>query len=93
MDEAGTHDEYSNKTQHPQAMHLTENYTRDSTLSYAYASIPEVAGKFYKLDNTLKKEGFLEFYVYNVYKRLYPVYIKKADADDITKTLPGVEFD
>ena len=70
-DEAGTHDEYSNKTLHPQAMHLTEDYTRASTGDYAYASIPEVAGKFTKLDGTQKKEGFLEFYVYNIYRPVY----------------------
>ena len=69
--EEGTNDEYSNRDLHPQAMHLTEDYTRDSSGNYAYASIPEVAGKFTQLDGTQKKEGFLEFYVYNIYRPIH----------------------
>ena len=69
--EEGTHDVYSNRDLHPQAMHLTEDYTRDSSGNYAYASIPEVAGKFTQLDGTQKKEGFLEFYVYNIYRPIH----------------------
>ena len=70
-DDKGTHDEYSDKTLHPQAMHLTEDFTRESPGKYAYASIPEVAGKFTKLDGVQKKEGFLEFYVYNIYRQIH----------------------
>jgi len=72
-DENGTHDEYSNKNMHPKAMHVTEDYTRATTGDYAYASIPEVAGKFIKLDGKQKKEGFLEFFVYNIYEPIETV--------------------
>ena len=95
-DDKGTHDEYSDKTLHPQAMHLTEDFTRESPGKYAYASIPEVAGKFTKLDGVQKKEGFLEFYVYNIYRPVHSdISVQKQWQDsDGTNTdwLADVEF-
>lgn len=86
-DDAGTHDEYSNKTLHPHAMHISEEYTRESTGDNAYASIPEVAGKFTRLDGVQKKEGFLEFYVYNIYTPIHDDIVakkqwQKSDGED-----------
>ena len=91
--EEGTHDEYSNKSLHPHAMHITEEYTRDSTGGYAYASIPEVAGKFTKLDGIQKKEGFLEFYVYNIYRPIQTetdITLKKVDVDHLNDASPDL---
>ena len=88
-DDAGSHDEYSNKILHPQAMHITEEFTRDNG---TYASIPEVAGNFVKLNNEHKKEGFLEFYVYNIYKKVVSetdITLKKVDKDDVNSSNPN----
>ena len=88
-DDAGSHDEYSNKILHPQAMHTTEEFTRDNG---TYASIPEVAGNFVKLNNEHKKEGFLEFYVYNIYKKVVSetdITLKKVDKDDVNSSNPN----
>ena len=88
-DDAGSHDEYSNKILHPQAMHVTEEFTRDNG---TYASIPEVAGNFVKLNNEHKKEGFLEFYVYNIYKKVVSetdITLKKVDKDDVNSSNPN----
>lgn len=90
-DDNGTHDEFSNKTLHPQAMHITEEFTRDSSGDNAYASIPEVAGKFTKLDGIQKKEGFLEFYVYNIYKPLRAdITLKKVDKENLNEADPDL---
>ena len=83
-------DQYDNKTEHPKPVHVTEDFTRDCG---SYASIPEVAGKFTNLQGEQKKEGFLEFFVYNCYSKLYPVQIKKVDSTNNSVTLSGAEFD
>lgn len=83
-------DQYNDKVTYPKPVHVTEDYTRDSG---SYASIPEVAGKFITLKNEYKKEGFLEFFVYNCYSKLYPVKIKKVDSTNNSVTLSGAEFD
>ena len=82
-------DAYSDKTQHPNAMHVTEDFTRDSG---SYASIPEVAGKFKTMQGVEKKEGFLEFFVYNIYEpKKYPVWIEKTNETG-DHSLAGAEF-
>ncbi|MBR2260046.1 MAG: hypothetical protein IJ899_22470 [Blautia sp.] len=78
-DDDGSHDEYSNKTLHPKAMHITEEFIRDNG---SYASIPEVAGNFIKLNGEHKKEGFLEFYVYNIYEKLGSLKLTKIALDN-----------
>lgn len=57
-------DQYDDKVQYPAPMHVSPTYTRDDE---HYKSIPEVAGHFLTIDSKAKKEGFLEFYVYNIY--------------------------
>ena len=95
-DDTGSYDEYSDRSSHPQAMHLTEDFTRASPGEYAYASIPEVAGNFYQLDGKKKKEGFLEFYVYNIYRQIHDdisVHKQWQDSDGTnTDWLADVEF-
>lgn len=64
---------YDDKTQHPKPLHYSKTYTKEDALSNGtgspeYASIPDLLGMFTRYDGVQKKEGFLEFYVYNVYK-------------------------
>ena len=81
-------DEYSNKALHNHAMHISEEFSQESD---SYASIPEVAGNFIMLNGESKKEGFLEFYVYNIYtKKKGHVSFVKTDADG--HGLPGATF-
>ena len=55
---------YDDKTAYPDPRHLSKIYTMDDPV---YAAVPEVVGTFKRLDNVEKKNGIVEFYVYNVY--------------------------
>ena len=84
-------DDYDDKTQYPKPVHVTQEYTRENG---SYQSIPEVAGKFMNLKNEYKKEGFLEFFVYNIYEpKTYPVAIRKVDSTNQNTVLSDAEFD
>ena len=55
---------YDDKEAYPDPKHLSKIYTMDDTL---FAAVPEVVGTFKRLDNVEKKNGIVEFYIYNVY--------------------------
>ena len=81
-------DEYDDKEQYPDPMHVSAEYTKDSA---EYKSIPEVVGKFTTLKGETKKEAFLVFYVYNIYKPLKgDITLKKVDKDDLDKENPDL---
>ena len=87
---------------HDDHMHVSDVYDKENG---SYNSVPEVLGNYPDIngnttwnDNgTVKpiRNGFLEFYVYNIYERTYPVYLKKADAEfpDAEDRLAGAESD
>ena len=55
---------YDDKEVYPDPQHYSKIYTMDDPV---FAAIPEVVGTFKRLDNVEKKNGIVEFYVYNVY--------------------------
>lgn len=55
---------YDDKTLYPDLYHYSKNYTMSDPV---FAAVPEVVGTFKRLDNVEKKNGIIEFYVYNVY--------------------------
>ncbi len=55
---------YDDKEAYPDPQHYSKIYTMDDPV---FAAIPEVVGTFKRLDNVEKKNGIVEFYVYNVY--------------------------
>ena len=55
---------YDDKEAYPDPRHLSKIYTMDDAV---FAAVPEVVGTFKRLDNVEKKNGIVEFYVYNVY--------------------------
>ena len=65
-------DKYDDKTTYPNPMHVSAEYTKSST---EYKSIPEVVGKFTTLNEKQKKEAFLVFYVYNVYRPIHGAFV------------------
>ena len=72
-----------------------------------FVSMPEVLGPYAYQDNTDLDNTFLEFYIYNIYDRHYPLEIKKVDSTkagdagnaagpaelDSVPGLGGAEFD
>ena len=83
-----SYDEYSNKTTHPGAMHITQEYSGQSD---SYASIPEVAGNFIMMNGSQKKEGFLEFYCYNIYKKGVDFEVEKVWIDEDSNRTSNTE--
>ena len=55
---------YDDKTVYPDIYHFSKNYTMSDPV---FAAVPEVVGTFKRLDNVEKKNGIVEFYIYNVY--------------------------
>lgn len=55
---------YDDKEAYPDPRHLSKIYTMDDPV---FAAVPEVVGTFKRLDNVEKKNGIIEFYIYNVY--------------------------
>ena len=55
---------YDDKEAYPDPRHLSKIYTMDDPV---YAAVHEVVGTFKTLNNVEKKNGIVEFYVYNVY--------------------------
>ena len=55
---------YDDREAYPDPQHYSKNYTMDDPV---FAAVPEVVGVFKRLDNVEKKNGIVEFYVYNVY--------------------------
>ncbi|MBQ9046721.1 MAG: LPXTG cell wall anchor domain-containing protein, partial [Solobacterium sp.] len=77
--------DYDNKTLYPNPMHYSKVYTKDNPYSgstadasQAYASDPEVLGTFTAVDGSVRKSGFLEFFVYNVYTRGEKLDVRKV---------------
>ena len=55
---------YDDKEAYPDPQHYSKIYTMSDPV---FAAIPEVVGTFKRLDNVEKKNGIIEFYIYNVY--------------------------
>ena len=55
---------YDDREAYPDPQHYSKTYTMDDPV---FAAVPEVVGTFKRLDNVEKKNGIVEFYVYNVY--------------------------
>lgn len=91
-DKDGTEWTYKNTRVETEYVWRDNEYTNKKHVAEGYSGVPEVLGD-YVVDDTSERNGFLEFYVYNVYRRPYPVSIKKVDAEDDTKALKGAEFD
>ena len=76
-------DKYDDKTAYPKPMHVSDTYSDKENDSYN--SIPEVLGTFTTLKGEKKKEGFLEFFVYNVYSDGTELSVEKEWSDGAQK--------
>ena len=56
--------QYDDRVAYPDPQHYSKTYTMDDPV---FAAVPEVVGTFKRLDNVEKKNGIVEFYIYNVY--------------------------
>jgi len=82
-------DKYDDKTLYPNPMHISPVYSNRSDL---YRSIPEVLGVFNDLNNYQRINDYVEYHIYNVYRKSFPVYLKKVDSTSTSTPLNGAQF-
>ena len=69
-------------------------YNGERHAAQGNSAVPEVLGDYLDDNNNPQSNGFLEFYVYNVYgSPKYPIYVKKVDSISGAGGIAGAEFD